>query len=53
MPSYIVKEPLKHDGATYAPGAAVDMDAKDAAGLLALGVLAEDPDAAKAEKKGK
>jgi hypothetical protein len=39
MPSYLVKEPLKHDGQGYAPGDSVEMDAKAARELLGLGVL--------------
>jgi len=58
MPQYPVNEPLKHDGQAYAPGDTVDMDAKAAKPLLALGVLgpavkvAAKPDAkVKAEDK--
>lgn len=53
MPSYIVKEPLKHDGTAYAPGETVDMDAKAAEELLALGVVAEAADKTEAKGKGK
>lgn len=51
MPSYIVKEPLKHDGKTYAPGSSVELDAKDARELIDIGALAEGEP--KAEPKGK
>jgi hypothetical protein len=39
MPQYSVNEPLKHDGQAYAPGETVEMDAKAAKPLQALGVL--------------
>ncbi|OIO04836.1 MAG: hypothetical protein AUJ49_02100 [Desulfovibrionaceae bacterium CG1_02_65_16] len=39
MPIYPVIEPLKHDGQSYGPGDTVDMDAKAAKELLALGVI--------------
>lgn len=52
MPTYCVKEPLKHDGKTYAPGETVDMEAKAARELLTLGVLGPAVKAAKtAEEK--
>lgn len=46
MPLYIVIEPLKHDGQSYAPGETVEMDAKAAREVLKLGVLALAPKAA-------
>lgn len=39
MPEYIVKEPLRFDGEQYAPGDPVEMTAKQAGELLAIGVL--------------
>ncbi len=53
MPSYIVKEPLKHNGKSYAPGESVEMDAKGAKELLLLGVVAEGADKSEAKGKGK
>jgi len=52
MPTYLVNEPLKHDGEGYGPGETVEMDAKAAKELLALGVLGA-PTKAKAEPKAK
>lgn len=48
MPTYPVIQPLKHDGAAYAPGDAVEMDAKAARELLLLGVLGKPSALAKA-----
>lgn len=39
MPTYPVIQPLKHNGQSYAPGDAAEMDAKAAKDLLLLGVL--------------
>ena len=47
MPKYPVKQKLRHDGKKYAAGDTVEMDAKAAKRLAALGVL----DEALAEKK--
>lgn len=43
---YVVIEPLQHDGASYAPGDAIDLDEAVAqqlllAGLIAPGLLAD------------
>jgi hypothetical protein len=40
MPKYMVKSALKHDGKTYGIDDQVEMDAKQAAPLIASGVLA-------------
>jgi hypothetical protein len=54
MPQYSVNEPLKHDGQAYAPGDTVEMDAKAAKALLALGTLGPAVKAAaKTEPKAK
>jgi hypothetical protein len=63
MPQYQVLEPLRHDGALYLPGDAVEMEAKEARELLTLGVLSlalqgggpepEGQPSAKGGKKGK
>jgi len=54
MPTYPVNEPLKHDGQGYGPGETVEMDAKAAKELLALGALGPAIKAtAKAEPKAK
>lgn len=52
MPQYSVNEPLKHDSQSYGPGETVEMDAKAAKELLALGVLGATTKA-KAEPKAK
>jgi len=39
MGKYYVQEPLRHDGADYAVGAGIDLEAKVADGLIGMGVL--------------
>jgi len=39
---YLVTDPVRHDGVDYAPGASIDLDAKAAARLLAVGAIAHD-----------
>lgn len=39
---YTVIDPIRHDGVDYAPGASIDLDAKAAARLLAVGAIAHD-----------
>jgi hypothetical protein len=39
MPKYTVKEPLRFNGEPYAPGATVEMAAKQAEELIAIGAL--------------
>jgi len=36
---HVVLTPLRHNGQDYAPGATVDLETKDAEGLLASGVV--------------
>lgn len=52
MPNYIVKEPLKHDGESYALGDPLELDAKTGKELLALGAV-EVAKIAKTEAKPK
>lgn len=39
---YLVIDPVRHDGVDYAPGASIDLDAKAAGRLLAVGAIAHD-----------
>ena len=40
MATYTAIDPIRHDGADYAPGAPIDLDAKAAGPLLAVGAIA-------------
>ena len=40
MAAYTALEPIRHNGVDYAPGAPVDLDADEAAPLLAAGAIA-------------
>ena len=39
MPKFHVQEPIRHDGKDYAVGAAIDLEADVAEGLVASGVV--------------
>lgn len=39
MPSYLVKEPLLHDGTRYAPEDTIELEAKAARDLVRQGVI--------------
>lgn len=39
MPSYLVKEPLLHDGQKYAPEETIELEAKAARDLVRQGVI--------------
>jgi hypothetical protein len=41
MKRHTVKDPINHDGKSYAPGSTIDLDEAAAATLVALGVIDE------------
>ena len=41
MAAYTALEPIRHNGVDYAPGAPIDLDAKAAGPLLAVGAIAK------------
>lgn len=40
--TYLVIDPVRHDGQDYAPGGTIELDAKAAGALLAVGAIAHD-----------
>jgi hypothetical protein len=53
MSKYIVKTPINHDKEDYAPGDSIELDAKPAKPLLAVGAIEAAPGKTKNGESGK